>query len=125
VFENRVLRRIFVPKRDEVTEWRKLYNEELHILFSSSNINRKIKSRRIRWAGHVARLGEERKFYKVLVVKPEGKRPLVRRKRSWENGIKMDLRETGFGVWIGFGHGLVAGCCVCAVMNLQVFTPRI
>jgi hypothetical protein len=82
VFENRVLRRIFGPKRDEVTgEWRKLHNEELHILYSSPNIIRQIKSRRMRWAGHVARMVEERKVYKVLVGKPEGNRPLGRPRR--------------------------------------------
>jgi hypothetical protein len=77
VFENRVLRRIFGRKRDEVTgEWRKLNNEELHNLYSSPDIIRQIKSRRMRWVGHVARMGEERKVYKVLVGTPEGKRPL-------------------------------------------------
>jgi hypothetical protein len=79
VFENKVLRRIFGPKRDEVRgEWRKLLNEELHILYSSPNIIRQIKSSRMRWAGHVARMGEERNVYKVLMGKPEGKRPLGR-----------------------------------------------
>jgi hypothetical protein len=79
VFENRVLRRIFGPKRDEVTgEWRKLHDEELHNLYSSPDIIRQVKSRRMRWAGNVARMGEERKVYKVLVGKPEGKRPLGR-----------------------------------------------
>jgi hypothetical protein len=79
VFENRVLRRIFVPKRDEVTgEWRKLHSEELHILYSSPNIIRHIKSRRMRWAGHVARMGENGNVYKILMGKPEGKRPLDR-----------------------------------------------
>jgi hypothetical protein len=74
VFENRVLRRIFGPKRDEVTgEWRKLHNEELHNLYSSAIIIRQVKSRRMRKAGHVARMAEERKLYKVLVGKPEGK----------------------------------------------------
>jgi hypothetical protein len=74
VFENRVLRRIFGPKRDEVTgEWRKLHNEELHILYSSPNIIRQIKSRRMRWAGYVARMVEERIVYRVLMGKPEGK----------------------------------------------------
>jgi hypothetical protein len=89
VFENRVLRRIFGPKRDEVTgEWRKLHNEELHNLYSSSDIIRQIKSRRMRWAGHVACMGEERKVYKVLVGMPERKRPLGRPRYRWDqNGI--------------------------------------
>jgi hypothetical protein len=82
VFENRVLRRIFGPKRDEVTgEWRKMHNEELHNLYSSPDLIRQIKSRRIRWAGHVARMGEGRNVYKVLMGKPEGKRPLGRPRR--------------------------------------------
>jgi hypothetical protein len=87
VFENRVLRRIFGPKRDEVTgEWRKLHNEELHNLYSSSDIIRQVKSRRIRWAGHVARMGEERKVYKILAGKPKRKRPLGRPRRRDQNG---------------------------------------
>jgi hypothetical protein len=103
VFENRVLRRIFGPKRDEVTrEWRKLHNEELHILYSSPDIISQVKSRRMRWVGHVARVGEERKVYKVSVGKPEGKRLLERPRQRWEDGIRMDLRENGLGVWIGF-----------------------
>jgi hypothetical protein len=82
VFENRVLRKIFGPKRDEVTgEWRELHNEELHNLYSSPDIIRQVKSRRMRWAGHVARMGEDRKVYKVLVGKPEGKRLLGRPRR--------------------------------------------
>jgi hypothetical protein len=82
VFVNRVLRRIFGLKRDEVTEeWRKLHSEELHNLHSSPDITRQVKSRRMRWAGHVARMGEERKVYKVLVGKPEEKIPLARQKR--------------------------------------------
>jgi len=82
VFENMVLRRIFGPRRDEVTgEWRRLRNEELNDLYPSPNIVRVIKSRRIRWAGHVARMGEERGAYRVLVGKPEGKRPLGRPRR--------------------------------------------
>jgi hypothetical protein len=103
VFENRVLRGIFEPKGDEVTgEWRKLHNEELHNLYSSPNIVRQIKSGRMRWAGHVARMGEGRNVYRVLVGKPEGKRPLGRPRRRWEDGLKMDLGEIGWGVWSGF-----------------------
>jgi hypothetical protein len=84
VFENRVLRRIFGPKWDEVTiEWWKLHNEELHILYSSANIIRQINSWRIRWAGHVPRMGEERNMYKVLMRNPEGKSPLGRPRRRW------------------------------------------
>jgi hypothetical protein len=79
VFENRVRRRIFGPKRDEVKgEWRKLHNKELHNFYFSPNVIRQIKSRRMRWAGHVARMGEERNVYTVLMGKPEGKRPLGR-----------------------------------------------
>jgi hypothetical protein len=120
VFENRVLRRISGPKRDEVTgEWSKLHNEELHNLYSSPDIIRQVKSRRMRWAGHVARMGEERKVYKVLVGKPEGKRSLGRPSRRWEDGIRMDLREIGLGGGVcGLdstvsGQGPVAGCCEC------------
>jgi hypothetical protein len=103
VFENRVLRRIFGPKRYEVTgEWRKLHSEELHNLYSHPDIIRQVKSRRMRWAGHMARMGEERKLYKVLVGKPEGKRRLGKPRRRWEDGIRMDLREISLGVWIGF-----------------------
>jgi hypothetical protein len=104
VFENRVLRRIFGSKRVVVTgEWRKLHNVELHNLYSSSDAIRQVKSRRMRWAGHVARMGEERKVYRVLVGKPEGKRPLGIPRRRWEDGIRTDLREIGLGgVWIGF-----------------------
>jgi hypothetical protein len=98
VSENRVLRRIFGHKRDEVTgEWRKLHNEELHNLYSSPDIARQVKSRRMRWAGRVARMGEERKVYKVLVGKPEGKRPLGRPRRRCKDGIRIDLREIGLG----------------------------
>jgi hypothetical protein len=98
VFENRVLRRIFEPKRDELTgEWRKFHNEELHILYSSPNIIRQIKSRRMRWVGHVACIGEERKVYKVSMGKPEGKRPLGKARHRWEDRIRMDLREIGWG----------------------------
>jgi hypothetical protein len=94
VFEIRVLWRISGPQRDEVTgECRKLHNEELHILYSSPDIIRQIKSRRMRWAGHVASMEEERKLYRVLMGKPEGKTPLGRPRRRWEDGIRMDLRE--------------------------------
>jgi hypothetical protein len=118
VFENRVLRRIFGPRRDEVTgEWRKLHNEELHNLYSSPYIIRQVKSRRMRWAGHMARMGEERKVYKVLVGKPERRRPLGRPRRRWEDGVRMVLREIGLG-GCGLdstvsGQGPVAGCCEC------------
>jgi hypothetical protein len=78
-------------------EWRKLHNEELHHLYSSPDIIRQVKSRRMRWAGHVALMGEESKVHKVLVGKPEGKRPLGRPRRRWEEGIRMDLGETGLG----------------------------
>jgi hypothetical protein len=88
VFENRVLRKIFGPKRDEVIgEWRKLHNEELQNLYSFPDNIRQITSRRMRWAGHVARMGEERNVYKVLVGKPEGKRPFRRPRRRWYFGI--------------------------------------
>jgi hypothetical protein len=97
VFENRVLRRVFGPKRDEVTGgWRKLHNEELHGLYSSSSIIRVIKTRRMRWAGNVARMGEVRGAYNILVGKPEGRRPLGRPKHRWDDNIKMDLGETWF-----------------------------
>jgi hypothetical protein len=93
MFENRGLRRIFGPKRDEATgEWRKLHNEELHNLYSSPDIIRQFKSRRMRIAGHVARMVEERKVYKCLVGKPEGKRPLGRPRRRWEDGSEWILR---------------------------------
>jgi hypothetical protein len=93
-----MLRRIFGPKRDEVTGgWRKLHNEELHGLYSPPSIIRVIKARRMRWAGHVARTGEVRGAYNILVGKPEGRRPLGIPGRTWEDNIKMDLREIGFG----------------------------
>jgi hypothetical protein len=92
VFENRVLRRIFGPERDEVIGgWRKLHNEELHGLYSSPSIIRVIKARRMRWAGYVARMGEVRGAYNILVGRPEGRRPLGRPRRRWEDNIKMDL----------------------------------
>ena len=89
-----MLRRVFGPKRDKVTgEWRKLHNEELRDLYSLPNIVRVVKSRRMRWAWHVARMGEGRGVHRVLVGKPEGKRPLGRPRRRWEDNSKMDLRE--------------------------------
>jgi hypothetical protein len=98
VFENRVLRRVFGPKRDDVTgEWRKLHNEELNDLYFLPNIVRVVKSRRMKWAGHVARMGEGRVVHRVLVGEPEGKTPLGRPRRRWEDNIKMDLQEVGRG----------------------------
>jgi hypothetical protein len=99
VFENRVVRRIFGAKRDEVTgEWRKLHTEELHDWHSSPSINRIM-----RWAGHVARVEEKRKVYRLLVGRPEGKRPLGRPRHRWVDNIRMDLGEAGWDVvdWIG------------------------
>jgi hypothetical protein len=128
VFENRVQRRIFGPKRVEVMEeWRKLHNGELHNLYSSPDVIRQIKSRRTRWAGHVARMGEGRDMYRVLVGKLEGKRPLGRRRRRWEDGIKMDLRETGCGdvEWIHLAQDMNRWRAVVnAVTNLWVLAPR-
>jgi len=101
-YENRVLRRIFGPKREEVTRgWRKLH-EELNDLYCSHNILRVIKSRRMRWVGHVARMGERRGAYRDLVGKPEGKRPLGSPRRRWNDYIKMDLQEVECGAmdWI-------------------------
>ena len=98
VFENILLRRIFGPRRDEVTgDWRRLNNVELNDLYSSPNIVRVIKSRRMRWVGHVARMGEERGVYRVLVRKPEGRIPLGRPRRRWVDNIRMDLQEVGCG----------------------------
>ena len=96
VFENRVLRRIFGPRRDEVTgEWRKLPNEEFNDLYSSPNTVWVIKSRRMRWAWHVAHMGESRSVNRVLMGKSEGKRPLGGPRHRWEDNIKMDLQEVG------------------------------
>jgi hypothetical protein len=98
VFENRVLRRIFGHKRDEMTgDWKKLHNEDLHGLYSLPSIVRLIKARRMRWAGHVARMGEVRGAYNILVGRPEGRRPIGRPRRRWEDNIEMDLAE----IWIG------------------------
>jgi hypothetical protein len=93
VFENKVLMRLFGPKRDEETGGsKKLHNEELHNLYSSPSIITIIKSRRMRWVGHVARMGEQRNAYRVLVGKPEGKRPVGRPRHRWVDNIKIDLR---------------------------------
>jgi hypothetical protein len=98
VFENRVLKRICGPKKDEVTgEWRKLHNDELHDLYFSPSIIRIIKSRRMRWEGHVSRMGETMNAYRLLVEKPDGKRPLGRPRRRWLDNIRMDLVEMGWG----------------------------
>jgi hypothetical protein len=103
VFENKVLRRIFGPKGDEVTgEWRKLDSGELHNLYSSPDIIRQIRSRRMRWEGHVVHMGEDRKMCKALVEMLEGKRPLGRSRHRWEDGVRMDLRVIGWGVWSRF-----------------------
>jgi hypothetical protein len=126
-FENRVLRRIFGPKRDEETgEWKKLHSRELHSLYSSPDIIRQIKSRIMRWAEHVVRMGEGRK---VLVGKPDGKRPLEIPKRRREDGLKMDLREVGWGggevEWIHLAQERVCWrALVNAVMNLRVLASR-
>jgi hypothetical protein len=123
VFENRVLRKIFGPKREEDESSRKLHNDELHSLYSSPNIVRLIKSRRMRWAGHVARMGEGSGVYRVLVGRPEGKRPLGRPKRRWEDNIKLYLREIGiYGAnWIQLAQDRVQWrACVNTVMNLRV-----
>ena len=124
VFENRVLGRIFGPRRDEVTgEWRGLRNEELNDLYSSPNIVRVITSRKIRWAGHVAHMGEEKGVYRVLVGKPEGRRPLGRPRRRWMDNIRMDLQEMGCGYmdWIGLAQDRDRWrTLVSAVMNLRV-----
>jgi hypothetical protein len=124
VFENRVLRTIFGPKRDEVTGgWRKLHNEELRNLYSLPNINIMIKSRRMRWSGNVARIGEKRNAYRILMRKPEEKRPLGRPRRRWVDNIQMGLRETGWGDmnWIDLDQDRDhCRALVNTVMNLRV-----
>ena len=124
MFENMVLRRIFGPRRDEVTgEWRRLHKEELSDLYSSPNIVRVIKSGRMRWAGHVARMGEEKGAYSVLVGKPEGMRPMGRPRRRRMDNIRIDLQELG----CGYVDCIVLAqdrdrwrTLVSAVMNLRV-----
>ena len=123
VFENRVLRKIFEPRREVTGEWRRLHYEELNDLYSSPNIVRVIKSRRMRWAGHVVRMGEERGVYRVLVGKPEGRRPLGRPRRRWADNIRMDLREVGclYVDWIGLAQDRDRWrMFVSAVMNHRV-----
>jgi hypothetical protein len=124
VFDNIVLRRRFGPRRDEVTgEWTSLHNEELNDLFSSSIYVRGDKSRKMRWAGHVARMGEEMGVYRVLVGKPEERRPLVRPRSKWVYNIGMDLQEVGCGCmdWIGLTQDRDRWrTLVSAVMNLRV-----
>jgi len=124
VFENRVLRIISGPKRDEVTgEWRKLHNEELNDLHSSPNIVRVIKSKRTRWARHVERMGDRRGVYRVLVGRPEGKRPLGRLRHRWKYNIKMELQEVGCGGmdWIDLAQDRYRWrALVNAVRSLQV-----
>jgi len=124
VFENRVLRGIFGPKRDEVTqEWRKLRNEKLNDLFSSPNVVRVIRSRRMGWHGHVARVGKSRGLYRILVGKPEGKRALGRPRSRWEDNTKIDLKEVTCGGmdWIDMAQNRDGWrALVNAVINLQV-----
>jgi hypothetical protein len=121
-FENRVLR-IFGPKREGDGSWRKLHNDELHGMCSSPNIGRVTKSRRMKWAGHVARMGEGRGVYRVFIGRPEGKRPLGRPRRRWEDNIKMDPREIGIDGdnWIRLARDTVQlRAYVNTVMNLRV-----
>jgi len=124
VFENMILRRIFGQKWDQVTgEWRRLHNKELNDLHSSPNIVRVIKSRRMRWAGHEARMGEERGVYRVLLGKPEGMRPMGRPRRRWVDNIRMDLQEVGCGYmdWIRLAQDRDRWRTLAsAVMNLRV-----
>jgi hypothetical protein len=128
VFENRVQRRMSGPKRDEeMAEWRKLHNGELHDLYTSPGIIRQIKTRRMRWMGHVVCMGEGRNVYRVLVGKPKGKRPFERPRCRWEDGIKMDLRETGWGdmEWIHLTQDRDRWqALVKEVMNLWVLVPQ-
>jgi hypothetical protein len=123
IFENRVLRKIFGPKREEDGSWRKLHNDELHNLYSSPNIVRVIKSRTMKWAGHVAPMGKGRGVYRFLVGRPEGNRPLGRPRRRWEYNIKLDLREIGTdGVnWIQLAQNRAQWrAFVNTVMNFRV-----
>ena len=124
VFENSVLRKIFGAKKDEITgEWTKLHNAELHALYSSPNIIRNVKWRRLRWAGNVARMEQSRNAYRVLVGKPESKKPLWRSRRRWEDNVKMDFREVGCDPrdWIALAEDRDQWrAYIRAVMNLRV-----
>ena len=124
MFENKGLRKVFGAKKEEITrEWRKLHNAELHALYSSPDIIRSLKSRRMRWAGHTAHMEHCKNAYRVLVGKLEGKRPLGRPRRRWEDNIKMDFREVGCdpGEWIGLAEYRDQWrAYVRAVMNLRV-----
>jgi hypothetical protein len=124
VFENRMLRKIFGPKRDEMTgEWSKLHNKEFRVLYPSPSIIRIIKSRRMRWAGQVACMGEKRNAYRLLVGKPEGKRPLGRPRCRWVDNIRMDLGEVGWGDvdWVGLAQDRNRWrALVNSVLNLRV-----
>jgi hypothetical protein len=123
VFENRVLRRIFGPGREEDRLWRTLHNDELHSLYSSPNIVMVIKSRRMRWVGYVACMGEGRGVYRVLVERPKGKRPLGRPRNRQEDNIKMDPREIGIdGVnWMQLAWDVAQWWAfVSMIMNLWV-----
>jgi hypothetical protein len=129
VFENRMMRRIFGPKKDEVTgQWRKLHSGELHCLYSSPDIIRQINSRRMRGVGHAACMGEERKCTRFWWGKPEGKRPLERPRHRWEDGIRVDLREIGWGragEWIDLAYDRDSWRAVAnVVMNLRILAER-
>ena len=123
VFENSILRRIFGPKRDENGQWRRLHNEELHSLYRSPITIRVIRSRRLRWAGHVPRMEEARSAFKILTGKPSGKRPLGRPRRRWENNIRINLEEIGInaGNWVDSAQDMdYWRALVNAALNLQV-----
>jgi hypothetical protein len=124
MFENRLLTRIFGPKRNEMRgEWRKLHNEELRDLYSSPSIIRIIKSRRMRWSGHVTRMGERRDAYRLLVGKPDGKRPLRKPRHRWSDNIRMGLGEVGWSDvdWIGLAQDRNRWrALVNLVLNLRV-----
>jgi hypothetical protein len=124
MFENKIFRGIFGPRRVELTgHWSRLHNEELNDLYSSPNIVRVIKSRRMRWTGHVARMGEERGVYRLLVGKPEVKRLMGRPRLRWVDNIRMDLQEVGCGYvdWIGLAQDRDRWrTLLSAVLNLRI-----